>query len=48
MIVYSKLECLSGINMIRSEIHESKYRPHFTGHETFPLKYGWLKKPTMK
>ena len=19
------------------------YRPHFTGHETFPLKYGWLK-----
>ncbi len=30
--------------MIRSEIHESKYRPHFTGHETFPLKYGWLKK----
>ena len=24
--------------------HVSKYRPHFSGHETFPLRYGWLKK----
>jgi len=22
----------------------TNYRPHFTGHETFPLRYGWLKK----
>ena len=21
----------------------SNYRPHFSGHETFPLRYGWLK-----
>ena len=24
--------------------HDPNYRPHFSGHETFPLRYGWLKK----
>lgn len=30
--------------MIRGKIFESGYRPQFSGHETFPLRYGWLKK----
>ena len=25
-------------------LYEHNYRPHFSGHETFPLRYGWLKK----
>ena len=25
-------------------LHEPNYRPSFSGHETFPLRYGWLKK----
>ena len=25
-------------------LHKPSYRPHFSGHETFPLRYGWLKK----
>ena len=25
-------------------LYEQNYRPHFSGHETFPLRYGWLKK----
>ncbi len=25
-------------------LYEPNYRPHFSGHETFPLRYGWLKK----
>ena len=25
-------------------LHEQDYRPSFSGHETFPLRYGWLKK----
>jgi hypothetical protein len=25
-------------------LFESTYRPQFSGHETFPLRYGWLKK----
>ena len=25
-------------------LHEPSYRPSFSGHETFPLRYGWLKK----
>ncbi len=24
--------------------YDPNYRPHFSGHETFPLRYGWLKK----
>ena len=24
--------------------HDPNYRPQFSGHETFPLRYGWLKK----
>ena len=30
--------------MSLSTFHTSNYRPHFSGHETFPLRYGWLKK----
>ena len=25
-------------------LYKQDYRPHFSGHETFPLRYGWLKK----
>lgn len=25
-------------------LHDITYRPQFSGHETFPLRYGWLKK----
>ena len=25
-------------------LYEQTYRPQFSGHETFPLRYGWLKK----
>jgi uncharacterized protein DUF4007 len=28
----------------RSPIYADGYKPHFSGHETFPLRYGWLKK----
>jgi len=28
----------------RSPFHRDDYRPLFSGHETFPLRYGWLKK----
>lgn len=30
--------------MSRGPLHEDGYRPQFSGHETFPLRYGWLKK----
>jgi hypothetical protein len=30
--------------MARSPLFEPDYRPLFSGHETFPLRYGWLKK----
>lgn len=30
--------------MIRGKLYEQNYRPQFSGHETFPLRYGWLKK----
>ena len=30
--------------MRRSPLHQENYRPQFSGHETFPLRYGWLKK----
>jgi len=30
--------------MTRGPLFEPEYRPQFSGHETFPLKYGWLKK----
>jgi hypothetical protein len=30
--------------MARAAIFESDVRPQFSGHETFPLRYGWLKK----
>ena len=28
----------------RGPLYESESRPLFSGHETFPLRYGWLKK----
>ena len=30
--------------MLRGPIYQEGYRPHLSGHETFPLRYGWLKK----
>lgn len=30
--------------MARGQIYQSGYKPQFSGHETFPLRYGWLKK----
>ncbi len=30
--------------MARGPLFEQGYRPQFSGHETFPLRYGWLKK----
>jgi hypothetical protein len=30
--------------MARGPLFNEKYRPQFSGHETFPLRYGWLKK----
>jgi hypothetical protein len=30
--------------MSRGLLYSSEYRPLFSGHETFPLRYGWLKK----
>ena len=30
--------------MPRGPLYQDGYRPQFAGHETFPLKYGWLKK----
>lgn len=30
--------------MARGPLYEENYRPQFSGHETFPMKYGWLKK----
>jgi len=30
--------------MTQSKSHIQEYRPQFSGHETFPLRYGWLKK----
>lgn len=30
--------------MPRGPIFQDNYKPQFSGHETFPLRYGWLKK----
>ncbi|MDO3380528.1 DUF4007 family protein [Geoalkalibacter halelectricus] len=30
--------------MLHGAIYPGNYRPQFAGHETFPLRYGWLKK----
>lgn len=30
--------------MVRGPLYQPDYRPLFSGHETFPLRYGWLKK----
>ena len=30
--------------MLRGPLYEDGYHPQFSGHETFPLRYGWLKK----
>jgi len=29
---------------MRGPIYQEGYHPQFSGHETFPLRYGWLKK----
>ena len=30
--------------MNRGPLYDKKYKPQLSGHETFPLRYGWLKK----
>ena len=30
--------------MSRSVLYDKEYSPQFAGHETFPIRYGWLKK----
>ena len=30
--------------MARGPLFQYTYSPQFSGHETFPLRYGWLKK----
>ena len=30
--------------MVRGPLYKEGYRPQLSGHETFPLRYGWLKK----
>lgn len=30
--------------MARGPLYQQGYKPQFSGHETFPLRYGWLKK----
>ena len=30
--------------MLRGPFYADRYRPQLSGHETFPLRYGWLKK----
>lgn len=30
--------------MVRSPLYGENYKPSFSGHQTFPLRYGWLKK----
>lgn len=35
---------LKGILMVRGPLYDKNYKPKFSGHETFPLRYGWLKK----
>ena len=30
--------------MARGPLYQATYAPQFSGHETFPLRYGWLKK----
>src|SRR5688500_9042422 len=30
--------------MARGPLYQPEYRPLLSGHETFPLRYGWLKK----
>ena len=30
--------------MFNSPLHDPNYTPQFSGHETFPMRYGWLKK----
>jgi hypothetical protein len=30
--------------MLRGQLAQNNYKPQFSGHETFPLRYGWLKK----
>ena len=30
--------------MPRGPLYQEDYHPHLSGHETFPLRYGWLKK----
>ena len=34
----------AGVSILRGPLYQAEYRPQFSGHETFPLRYGWLKK----
>ena len=30
--------------MLRGPLYRDNYHPQLSGHETFPIRYGWLKK----
>lgn len=32
------------VKMLKIQIFHEGYKPQFSGHETFPMRYGWLKK----
>ena len=34
----------NGEKVVRGPLYEKEYKHQFSGHETFPLRYGWLKK----
>ncbi len=34
----------AGGRLVRGPLFQDTYNPQFSGHETFPLRYGWLKK----
>lgn len=42
--MWVKVDLETASRMRRGPIFEADYRPSFSGHETFPLRYGWLKK----
>lgn len=45
-IIKGTLECIviRHLCMSRGPLYQEHYRPQLSGHETFPLRYGWLKK----
>lgn len=42
MSIWNKLP--DEVKMLKNQIFHEGYKPQFSGHETFPMRYGWLKK----